>query len=135
MHADYSHGLALIAAGVMPMLSAPAMAQYEPVLTLEGTCPGVLRAEVSGAAPRRGVFLLFASETGSYQLPPHSQFCAGVVLGLGTRNLHQAAAGTTDKFGFISFERSVSQRACGGYLQALTYPQGGCLASNVVQIE
>ncbi len=135
MHADYSHGLALIAAGVMPMLSAPAMAQYEPVLSLDGRCPGVMRAEVSGARPRSGLSLLFASETGSVTIPWFWQHCPGVELGLGRRNLREVASGTTDESGNLIIEGRVRSRACGGYLQVLTFPLGGCLTSNVVQIE
>lgn len=134
MHADYSHGLALIAAGVMPMLSAPAMAQYEPVLSLDGRCPGVMRAEVNGARPRSGLSLLFASETGSVTIPWFWQHCPGVELGLGRRNLREVASGTTDESGNLIIEGRVRSRACGGYLQVLTFPLGGCLTSNVVQI-
>lgn len=106
------------------LCTAPAMAQYEPVLTLEGTCPEFLRAEVSGAPPRHGLSLLFASETGTFRVPD-SFYCAGVILGLGRRNLRDVAAGTTDEFGFIAFEGSVGERACGGYLQVLTFPLAG----------
>ncbi len=121
--------------GAAMLFAAPAVAQYEPVLTLEGTCPGVLRAEVSGAPPRHGVYLLFSAETGSFQIPPDYQYCRGVVLGLGPRQLRQVAAANTDEFGFVEFHGLAGPRACGGFLQALTTPLGGCLTSNVVQIE
>ncbi len=114
--------------------AAPAMAQYEPVLTLEGSCPGMLRAEVSGAPPRDGVWLLFASETGSFRIP-FWQYCEGVELGLGRRNIRAVDARNADEFGFAVFEGIASQRACGGFLQALTFPGAGCLTSNVVEID
>ena len=126
--------IAVLGLGVMAMLAAPAMAQSDPVLALEGSCPGVLRAEVAGAPPRRGLSLLFASETGSTRIPNHA-YCGGVVLGLGRRNLRVVEGGTTDEFGFIAFEGIAGGRACGGFLQVLTYPLAGCLTSNVVRIE
>lgn len=129
-----SFRLALWGLGAAACCAAPAMAQYEPVLTLEGTCPGMMRAEVTGAPPRHGLSLLFASETGAFRVPD-SFYCGGVILGLGRRNLRDVVAGTTDEFGFIAFEGSVGERACGGYLQVLTFPLGGCLTSNVVRIE
>ncbi len=120
-------------AGVLVGLTAPAMAQ-DPVLTLEGTCPGVLRAEVTSARPRTGLSLLFASETGTVTIPWFWQHCPGVELGLGRRNLREVASGTTDDLGRVTIKGMAGARACGGYLQVLTFPLGGCLTSNVVQI-
>lgn len=117
------------------LCAAPAMAQYEPVLSLDGRCPGVMRAEVNGARPRSGLSLLFASETGSVTIPWFWQHCPGVELGLGRRNLREVASGTTDESGNLIIEGRVRSRACGGYLQVLTFPLGGCLTTNVVQIE
>lgn len=116
------------------LCAAPAMAQYEPVLMVEGSCPGILRAAVSGAPPRQGVSLLFASETGSWQIPIR-EYCGGVVLGLGREHLRHVASENTDEFGFVVFEGVGGVRACGGFLQVMTYPRAGCLTSNVVQIE
>ncbi|MCL4197393.1 MAG: hypothetical protein KJZ69_07845 [Phycisphaerales bacterium] len=117
------------------LCAAPAMAQYEPVLMVEGSCPGKLRAEVTGAPPRRTVLLLFASETGAFRIPPYSQHCGGVILGLGRRNLQQVDAQNTDEFGMVVFEGMAGPFACGGYLQALTSPIAGCDTTNVVRIE
>lgn len=124
----------LVTASVLAAWCTPATAQ--PVLTLDGSCPGILRAEVSGAPPRHGLSLLFASELGSVRIPYYG-YCGGVILGLGRRNLTEAAHGTTDEFGFLALEGVAGSRACGGYLQVLTYPgdPGGCLTSNVVPIE
>ena len=133
MYTNRINRLALMGLSVMAVFAAPAMAQYEPVLTLEGTCPGLLRAEVSGAPPRRTVLLLFASETGAFRIPAHS-YCGGVVLGLGRRNLQQVDAKNTDEFGTVVFDGMAGSFACGGYLQALTSPIAGCDTSNVVRI-
>jgi len=122
---------ALMGLGVMAMFAAPAMAQ--PVLTLEGSCPGPLRAEVTGAPPdpRLNVWLLFASEPGSVAIPGH--VCQGLRLGLGRRNLRVAATGHADENGIVVFEGSAGPLACGGFLQVLAW--GNCEVSNVVQIE
>lgn len=126
--------VALWGLGAAALCAAPAMAQYEPVLTLEGTCPGMLRAQVSGAPPRHGLSLLFALETGSVRIPLH-EYCGGVILGLGRRGLREVTSGNTDELGFIAFEGYAGPSACGGYLQVLTFPGGGCDTSNVVRIE
>lgn len=120
---------------VVAMCFAAALAQaQEPVLTLQGNCPGSMSAEVSQAPSRHGLSLLYASETGSFRIP-FWQFCQGVELGLGRTHLQEVAHGTTDESGFISFHGFIGARACGGYLQVLTYPGGGCTTSNVVQIK
>ena len=122
--------LALVGLGVMSMCAAPAMAQFEPVLTLEGSCPGMLRAEVSGGRPNVTAFLLFASETGSIAIPGHN--CPGTRLGLGRRHLREVAFDILDNTGFAFFEGMAGSRACGGYLQVFVRT---CETSNVVQIE
>lgn len=111
-------------------LASPATAQFEPVLTLEGSCPGVLRAEVSNGRGNATALLLFASETGSIRVPHN--FCFGTELGLGRRNLHEVDAERLDRFGRATFEGMAGSRACGGYLQILV---NTCETSNVVQIE
>jgi len=130
MNTDRINRLALMGLGVLALFAAPAMAQFEPVLTLEGSCPGVLRAEVSGGRPRVGAFLLFASETGSIAIP--GNHCMGTRLGLGRRHLRDVGYEILDNTGFAVFEGLAGSRACGGYLQVLV---GTCETSNVVQIE
>jgi len=130
MNTNRINRLALMGLGVMALFAAPAVAQFEPVLTLEGSCPGMLRAEVSRGRPDATAFLLFASETGSVAIPHN--FCFGTRLGLGRRNLRQVAVQGLDRFGATLFEGMAGARACGGYLQVIV---NTCETSNVVQIE
>ena len=130
MNTNRVNRLALVGLGVMALFAAPAMAQFEPVLTLDGSCPGMLRAEVSRGRPNIGAILLFASETGSFTIRHHS--CSGTRLGLGGRNLREVAAKLLDNTGFAFFEGTAGSRACGGYLQIIL---STCETSNVVQIE
>lgn len=111
-------------------LAGPAMAQFDPILTLEGSCPGMLRAEVSQRRPGKVASLLFASETGGVRVPHN--FCFGTQLGLGRRNLHEVDSQRLDRFGRASFAGMAGSRACGGYLQILVT---SCETSNVVRVE
>lgn len=131
MNASRSVRLALWGVAAAALWAAPALAQ--PVLMLEGSCPGFMRAEVSGARPNRSILLLFAPSQGSYTLPL-GHWCAGTRLGLNWRGLQIATAARADETGFAFFEGQAGQRACGGWLQTLNYPDGGCETSNVVQI-
>lgn len=119
------------AVGALSLMAAPTLAQ--PVLTLEGSCPGFLRAEVRGATPDRAILLLFAPSRGSYTFP-RGHWCEGTTLGLGWRGLQYASAARADENGFAFFEGNAGLRACGGYLQTLNYPSGSCQTSNVVQV-
>jgi len=123
--------LALVGLGVMAMFAAPAMAQ--PVLTIEGACPGPMRAEVRGHRPERGLWLLFSPRANPFRLPKF-HFCSGVELGLGYRGLREVGNTVSDENGFAFFEGVAGPLACGGYLQTLNAPSGGCETSNVVQI-
>ncbi len=131
MRARRSVRFALWGLGAAMLFAAPAMAQ--PVLTVEGSCPGFMRTEVRGARPARSILLLFAPMSGSYTLPL-GHWCAGTRLGLNWRGLRIAAAARADESGFAFFEGSAGPRACGGYLQTLNYPDASCETSNVVQI-
>lgn len=131
MKANRAFQLVLIAAASLAIWSAPATAQ--PVLTLEGSCPGFVRAEVRGVRPDRSVLLLFAPMSGSYVLP-FGHWCAGTRLGLNWHGLQIATAARADENGFAFFEGTAGPRACGGYLQTLNYPDASCQTSNVVQI-
>jgi len=112
------------------IVAAPALAQ--PVLTLEGSCPGEMRAEVRGARPNDGISLLFSPREGRFRIPV-PRFCQGVVLGLAWRGIRYAADSTiTDETGFAYFEGQVNPGGCGGFLQAL---DRACQPSNVVQIQ
>lgn len=131
MSARRSVRLALWGLGAAVLWAAPAMAQ--PVLTLEGSCPGPMRAEIRGARPERAIILLFSPRANPFRLPKF-HFCSGVELGLGYRGLRGIASTVSDETGFAFFEGIAGPLACGGYLQTLNYPDGGCETSNVVQI-
>ncbi len=131
MNASRSVRLALWGVAAAALWAAPALAQ--PVLMLEGSCPGFMRAEVSGARPSRSILLLFAPNQGSYTLPYH-HWCGGTRLGLNWRGLRIAAAARADENGFAFFEGNAGPLACGGYLQTLNYPDASCETSNVVRI-
>lgn len=132
MSARRSVTLALRGLGAAVLCAAPALAQ--PVLTLEGSCPGPMRAEVRGARPGVGVILLFASETGSFTIPWYLQ-CGATELGLGRRHLRYVASTASDQNGFAFFEGVAGTQSCGGFLQVHTSQSGGCETSNVVRIE
>ncbi len=131
MNASRARQVMLIGVASLAIWNAPATAQ--PVLTLEGSCPGFVRAEVRGVRPDRSVLLLFAPMSGSYVLP-FGHWCAGTRLGLNWRGLRIATAARADGSGFAFFEGIAGERACGGYLQTLNYPDASCETSNVVQI-
>lgn len=122
-----------LVAGFAALLASAHLGLAQPVLSVEGDCPGFLRAEVIGAPPNHGILLLFAPHRGSYRFPP-GHWCYGVTLGLGWRGLRIASAAGADENGFAFFEGKAGVLACGGFLQTLNYPSGGCEISNVVQI-
>jgi len=123
--------LALLGLSVMAMFAAPAMAQ--PVLTIEGGCPGPMRAEIRVAQPHQGLWLLFSPRANPFRLPKF-HFCSGVELGIGYRGLRVVGNTGADENGFAFFEGMAGPLACGGFLQTLGSPGGGCETSNVVQI-
>lgn len=53
-------GLALWGLGAAVLWAGPALAQ--PVPTLEGSCPGPMRAQAEGIFPRAVVYLYFSPE-------------------------------------------------------------------------
>ncbi|MCC6906346.1 MAG: hypothetical protein IT430_00265 [Phycisphaerales bacterium] len=125
--------IAALLASLAALLVSARLGLAQPVLSLEGGCPGFLRAEVRNAPPGSGILLLFAPHEGSFTLP-RGNWCYGVTLGLGWRGLRQVAGAGVDEHGFAFFEGQAGQQACGGFLQTLNYPSGGCEISNVVQI-
>ncbi len=123
----------IYALGVIAISTCVAPATAQPVLTIEGSCPGFLRAEVTDARPGRSLSLLFAPEAGSTRLPLF-HWCGGVTLGLDWHGLRIVSGVIVDENGHGVIEGEVGARACGGYLQTLNWPDGGCEISNVVQI-
>lgn len=131
MSARQPSTLSLIVASICVLSCASANAQ--PVLTIEGSCPGPMRAEVRGARPERSFLLLFSPNEGSTRLPKF-HWCGGAMLGLDRRGLMIVSGAIADENGFAVIEGEVGLRACGGFLQTLNWPDGGCETSNVVQI-
>lgn len=118
---------------VVTSLGATRAAAAQPVLSLEGSCPGPMRAEMRNAPRNVSAFLLFARSTGSFLI--RGGACWGTTLGLSSQGLRQVGEAITDGTGFASFEGNVGRAACGGYLQILMGAGGGCQTSNVVRIE
>ena len=121
-------------AGLSLFLVMTCSSRAQPILSLKGSCPGSMRADVRDAPPFRSVALLFALEEGHFVLGIPGG-CPGTELGLGRRGLRVAATAVADENGVAYFVASVSPGACGSYLQILTSPGGGCQTSNVVRIE
>lgn len=122
----------LVVTSICAAWCAPAIAQ--PVLTIEGACPGALRAEVRGARPERSLLLLFSPNEGQTRLPKFYGCGMGVTLGLDWRGLKILAEVVADETGFAAIEGFAGPAACGAYLQTLNRPSGGCETSNVAQI-
>jgi len=120
--------LALMGLGVMSMFAAPVMAQ--PVLTLEGTCPGTMRAQAEGMRPRATAFLYFSPARGSYTFPPF-HMCSGVEVGLDVRRLRLVGTARIDDSGSAFWEGAAHPRACGGFLQVI---DNVCRITNVIEI-
>ncbi len=128
MSARRSVRLALWGLGATVLWAAPAMAQ--PVLTLEGSCPGPMRALAEGMHPEDVVYLYFSPERGSYTFPPLHQ-CYGVEVGLNVRRLHYVGSTRADPNGLATWEGTAGPAACGGFLQAMDRV---CRITNVAEI-
>lgn len=128
MSASRSVRLALWGVGAAVLWAAPAMAQ--PVLTVEGSCPGPMRAQADGMFPRAVVYLYFSPERGFYEFPPF-HMCYGVEVGLNVHRLHFVGSTRADDFGTARWEGEVGPRACEGFMQAM---DRFCRISNVAQI-
>lgn len=128
MNARRSVRLILWGLSAAVLLAAPTMAQ--PVLTLEGSCPGPMRAQAEGMFPRAVVYLYFSPERGLYEFPPF-HMCYGVDVGLNVHRLHFVGSTRADDFGTAGWEGDVGPRACGGFMQAM---DNRCQISNVVQV-
>jgi hypothetical protein len=102
-----------------------------PSLTVSGTCPGSMTAEVSGATPRGPVVLGFAMRTGSVIIP--SGPCRGTQLGLGPQGLQQVATLRADANGDVTFRGNAPGSACGGFVQAID--GATCETTNVEQVQ
>lgn len=127
MSARRSVRLALWGLGAA-VLAAPAMAQ--PVLTVDGSCPGSLQARANGLFPTATAYLYFSPERGSYTFPPF-HMCYGTEVGLNVRRLHYVGRTRVDDHGTAVWSGTGGPSACSGFLQAM---DSVCRITNVAQI-
>ena len=99
------------------------------VLSLSGSCPGTIVADVSGATAGGVVGLVYSPTTGSFVIPG-GLACAGTTLGLGApARLIQTA---TSVAGTVTFSGTAPAASCSGFLQAVD--GSSCRTSNVEAI-
>ena len=102
-----------------------------PLMTLTGTCPGPVTANVSGATPGGQVGLLYAIGTGSFVIPAGNP-CAGTTLGLDASAVLGAIV-TANASGSVSAGFQAPAIACGRVFgQAVD--GATCTTSNVVSL-
>lgn len=112
-------------------LGAARGAHAQPVISLEGQCPGAMRFRWEGASPNAWAGLIYSDERGNFTL---NQPCGGTVAGLGVRGLrlvwlfHTGAGGEGAAIG------RAAAPSCGGFLQMVVQDGNPCTTSNVVQI-
>ncbi len=99
-------------------------------LSVEGDCPGELRAQADAMYSRAVVYLYFSPEQGSYTFPPLHQ-CYGVEVGLNVRRLHFVGTVRADDLGTAVWNGTSGPAACGGFLQAM---DNHCQITNVARI-
>ncbi len=100
-------------------------------LALGGHCPGTINIGWSGATPNRQMGIVYARNTGSFQVPGGP--CAGTLLGLGTNQLQLVnTIGTAGGSGNVN--GNAGGGACGGYLQLVVVDANPCTTSNVVAL-
>ncbi len=123
----------LVLSTILIVMLPVTTASAQPVLILDGVCPGPMHAEIQGARPNAGIALVYSPRRGWFRIPWY-YWCEGAILRLNPRGIQVVESVGTDENGSATFEGYVSAGACGGYLQTLSYPSGGCETSNVVQI-
>ncbi len=96
-----------------------------------GSCPGSVSVDASGATAGGSVALVFAANTGNYIIPGGFT-CGGTQLGLGSAGIRLVQVRTADGNGDVTFSGSAPVGACGGYVQAIDVST--CETSNVEQI-
>ncbi|MFG0329510.1 MAG: hypothetical protein ACF8PN_06365 [Phycisphaerales bacterium] len=97
-------------------------------LAVDGSCPGVMSATVTGATPGGWVALVYSPSSGNCTIP--SGVCAGTVLDLGCAGAMQVSTAVADASGVASFSGNAPPGACGGCVQAVD--AATCATSNVV---
>ena len=103
----------------------------QPVISIEGSCPGAVRFRWEGAAPNEWAGLLYSDERGTITL---SQPCGGTVIGLGPRGLRLVSVFRTSANGAGVANGQADSRSCGGFLQLVVQDGYPCTTSNVVQV-
>ncbi|NOG55242.1 MAG: hypothetical protein HND57_13115 [Planctomycetes bacterium] len=103
-----------------------------PTLSTLGSCPGNMRFKVENATANQKVAYLYASNTGSIQIPPGNP-CAGTILGLNA-TVKLAEIIHADANGTAKLDIKTPQKACNRiYLQALDLTT--CTTSNTILIQ
>lgn len=117
---------------IVVLLAAITSAQAQnPVLTIEGACPGNLHVQADGIpTPGITVHLYYSPRRGSYTFPPFTP-CYGVEIGLDVRHLWYLGATRADDSGTATWDGAAGPSACGGFLQAMSRI---CDITNVAQI-
>lgn len=104
----------------------------DPVLSVDGACPGQLRVAWEGAEPNRAAALLFSRVRGAYTIAGGA-VCGGTMLGLGTEGLRLHRRFDSGPEGAGEMDGTAVPASCGGYLQIVVIGSP-CSTSNVVQI-
>lgn len=103
-------------------------------LEVSGSCPrgGEIHVSWTNASPDSPIAILFAQQTGTFEIPP-GQACEGTVLGLGSQRLDVVYRGASGADGRRTLLGTTGRAACGGFLQLLDLAT--CRLSNVAPIE
>ncbi|MCC6909645.1 MAG: hypothetical protein IT430_17040 [Phycisphaerales bacterium] len=126
--------------GICLALAAAAMAgaanrasAQDPVLSIEGVCPGEVSVSWEGAMSSKSAALVFSHETGAYRISIGA-ICGGTTLGLGVDGLRLLRRFNTGPEGAGAMHGTANPYSCGGYLQIVVVSMPPCETSNVVQI-
>lgn len=99
-----------------------------PVLSITGSCPGIVTVDLSGMTPNGSVVLAYGV-VGSTTLPGGP--CAGLTVGL--TNIVRVGVLQADAQGNISLSRNAPPAACGS-LSAVAADVATCTVTNIVAL-
>ncbi len=125
------HTFLAAAVAALACLGAASIAPAQVVITLDGSCPGVVRFRWEGASPNQWAGLIYSDERGNFTL---NQPCGGTVTGLGVRGLRLVAVFRTGGDGEGAVSGRATTPSCGGFLQMVVQDGNPCTTSNVLQI-
>ncbi len=125
------HSVLAVALAALACLGAASGAAAQVVITLDGSCPGVVRFRWDGASPDQWAGLIYSDERGNFTL---NQPCGGTMTGLGTRGLRLVWLFRTGAGGEGTASGRAAAPSCGGFLQLVVQDGNPCTTSNVVQI-